>query len=64
MKAELVFNGMIDVEDLGFFKLTDDLDEPVEEITGVYCGYHSMRWVGPPPRPPTAFTNLPSVRRV
>jgi uncharacterized protein (TIGR00730 family) len=47
IKAELVLNGMIDEEDLGLFKLTDDLDEAVEEITGFYRRYHSMRWVGP-----------------
>jgi len=47
IKAELVLNGMIDEEDLGLFKLTDDIDEAVEEITGFYRRYHSMRWVGP-----------------
>jgi uncharacterized protein (TIGR00730 family) len=47
IKAELVLNGMIDEEDLGLFKLTDDLDEAVEEINGFYRRYHSMRYVGP-----------------
>lgn len=47
IKAELVLNGMIDDEDLGLFKLTDDLGEAVEEIVGFYRRYHSMRWVGP-----------------
>ena len=47
IKAELVLNGMIDEEDASLFKLTDDLDEAVEEIVGFYRRYHSMRWVGP-----------------
>jgi hypothetical protein len=65
IKAELVLNGMIDEEDLGLFKLTDDLDEAVEEITGFYRRYHSMRWVGPllmlrlsSPLPPAALERL------
>jgi len=47
IKAELVLNGMIEDDDLGLFKLTDDLDEAVEEIVGFYRRYHSMRYVGP-----------------
>ncbi len=65
IKAELVLNGMIDEEDLGLFKLTDDLDEAVEEIIGFYRRYHSMRYVGPllmlrlsSPLPPAALERL------
>ena len=65
IKAELVLNGMIDEDDLGLFKLTDDLDEAVDEITGFYRRYHSMRWVGPllmmrlaSPLPPEAIERL------
>jgi hypothetical protein len=65
IKAELVLNGMIDEEDLALFKLTDDLDEAIEEIVGFYRRYHSMRWVGPQlllrlssPLPPTALERL------
>ncbi len=65
IKAELVLNGMIDEDDLGLFKLTDDLDEAVDEITGFYRRYHSMRWVGPllmmrlsSPLPPEALERL------
>ena len=65
IKAELVLNGMIDDEDLGLFKLTDDLDEAVEEIVGFYRRYHSMRYVGPrlllrlsAPLPPGALERL------
>jgi uncharacterized protein (TIGR00730 family) len=47
IKAELVLNGMIDEEDLDLFKLTDDIGEAVDEITGFYRRYHSMRYVGP-----------------
>jgi uncharacterized protein (TIGR00730 family) len=65
IKAELVLNGMIDEEDMGLFKLTDDLDEAVEEVVGFYRRYHSMRWVGPllalrlsSPLPPAALERL------
>ncbi len=64
VKAELLHNGMIDEEDMNLFKLTDDIDEAVEEIVGFYRRYHSMRYVGPllalrlssplPPRRPRA----------
>jgi len=65
IKAELVLNGMIDDDDLALFKLTDSVDEAVEEIVGFYRRYHSMRWVGPllmlrlsSPLPPTALERL------
>ena len=47
IKAELLHNGMINEEDMNLFKLTDDVDEAVAEITGFYRRYHSMRYVGP-----------------
>lgn len=46
VKAELLHNGMISAEDMNLFKLTDDVDEAVEEITGFYRRFHSMRYVG------------------
>lgn len=65
IKAELLHNGMIEEEDMNLFKLTDDVDEAVEEITGFYCRYHSMRYVGPLlvlrlslPLPPAALERL------
>lgn len=47
IKAELLLNGMINDEDMNLFKLTDDVDAAVEEITGFYRRFHSMRYVGP-----------------
>jgi uncharacterized protein (TIGR00730 family) len=47
LKAELLRNGMIEEEDMNLFKLTDDIDAAVAEITGFYRRYHSMRYVGP-----------------
>ena len=47
IKAELLHNGMISDEDMNLFMLTDDVDAAVEEITGFYRRYHSMRYVGP-----------------
>ena len=65
LKAELLHNGMIDEEDMNLFKLTDDIDEAVEEIVGFYRRYHSMRYVGPllalrlsSPLPPAALERL------
>ena len=47
IKAELLHNGMIDEEDMNLFKLTDNVEEAVEEIVGFYRRFHSMRYVGP-----------------
>ena len=65
LKAELLHNGMINEEDMNLFKLTDDIDEAVDEITGFYRRYHSMRYVGPllmlrlsSPLPPAALERL------
>jgi hypothetical protein len=56
---------MINEEDMNLFKLTDDVDEAVAEITGFYRRYHSMRYVGPllvlrlsSPLPPAALEKL------
>jgi uncharacterized protein (TIGR00730 family) len=46
VKAELLHNGMIGEEDMNLFMLTDDVDAAVEEITGFYRRFHSMRYVG------------------
>ena len=65
IKAELLHNGMINEEDMNLFKLTDDVEEAVAEITGFYRRYHSMRYVGPllvlrllSPLPPDALEKL------
>jgi len=65
IKAELLHNGMINEQDMNLFKLTDDVDEAVEEIVGFYRRYHSMRYVGPllalrlsSPLPPEALERL------
>jgi hypothetical protein len=50
---------------MNLFKLTDNVEEAVEEITGFYRRYHSMRYVGPllvlrlsSPLPPQALERL------
>ncbi|MEZ5299999.1 MAG: LOG family protein [Verrucomicrobiales bacterium] len=45
IKAELLDNGMISEEDFAFFKVTDNVDEAVAEITGFYRNFHSYRYV-------------------
>ena len=37
--------GLISEEDLSLFRVTDDLETAVEEITGFYRNYHSSRYV-------------------
>jgi len=65
IKAELLHNGMINAEDMNLFKLTDNVEEAVEEVVGFYRRYHSMRYVGPllalrltSPLPPAALERL------
>ncbi len=43
--ARLLDRGMISPEDLSLYKMTDNLDEAVHEITQFYRVYHSMRFV-------------------
>ncbi|HPF38507.1 MAG TPA: LOG family protein [Phycisphaerae bacterium] len=45
VKAELLHNGMISSEDMNLFKVTDSVDEAVEEITTFYRRFHSSRYV-------------------
>src|SRR5437870_8282126 len=43
----LLKRGLISPQDLSLFKVTDSVDQAVEEILGFYRVYHSMRYVGP-----------------
>jgi len=45
LSSHLRGRGMISEEDLSLFRVTDDLDTAVEEITGFYRNYHSSRYV-------------------
>ena len=38
--------GLISPEDLSLYKITDTVEEAVEEVLGFYRVYHSMRYVG------------------
>ena len=44
--AELLRTGMISPEDMHLFKVTDDVEVAVREITNFYRRYHSSRYVG------------------
>ncbi len=44
VKEHLLKGGMIESQDLSLFKLTDRVDEAVEEILGFFRVYHSMRY--------------------
>jgi uncharacterized protein (TIGR00730 family) len=45
VRRQLLDRGMINPEDLSLYRLTDRLDEAVDEILGFYRVYHSMRYV-------------------
>ena len=44
--GHLLRRQLISPEDLSFFRVTDDVEEAVEEILGFYRVFHSMRYVG------------------
>lgn len=45
IKTELLENGMISPADLSLFKVTDDVEEAVDEVLDFYSVYNSMRFV-------------------
>jgi uncharacterized protein (TIGR00730 family) len=45
VRRQLLDRGMIGKEDLSLYRLTDSVDEAVEEILRFYRVYHSMRYV-------------------
>ncbi len=45
VKAELLHTGMISEEDMHLIKLTDDVEEAVNELLQFYRRYHSARYV-------------------
>ncbi len=46
VEGSLLADGMISEEDLALFRVTDDVDEAVEEVDRFYRRYHSQRFVG------------------
>jgi len=46
VQDELFQDGLISPEDLRLIKVTDSVDEAVEEVCGFFRNYHSMRFVG------------------
>ncbi len=44
--AELDARGYVSPEDRALLKITDDVEVAVDEVTGFYATYHSMRFVG------------------
>jgi uncharacterized protein (TIGR00730 family) len=45
VEAELADRRYISPEDMRLVRVTDDVDEAVEELTGFYANYHSQRFV-------------------
>ena len=46
VEVELLDNGLISASDLDLVKLTDSVDDAVDEICSFYRTYHSQRYVG------------------
>lgn len=44
-EKQLLANGMISPEDVHLYKITDSVDEAIQEILNFYRVYHSMRYV-------------------
>jgi len=49
VETELLGSGLISPEDLSLFKITDQIDEAIEEITTFYRRYHSIYFVDEQP---------------
>jgi hypothetical protein len=45
IKTELLEKGMISPNDLSLFRVTDDVEEAIDEVLGFYSVYNSMRFV-------------------
>ncbi len=45
MREHLLRKGLISTDDLALFKITDDVDEAVREVTSFFRVYHSSRFV-------------------
>lgn len=46
VETHLVARELVSPDDLALFKVTDDVDAAVREVTGFYRNYHSSRYVG------------------
>lgn len=46
LRDEVAPRGLIDVEDLTLYTITDDVETAAQEILGFYRNYHSLRYVG------------------
>jgi uncharacterized protein (TIGR00730 family) len=46
LEKNLLKRGLIASEDMNFFKITDNVDTAVKEVTGFYHNYHSSRYLG------------------
>lgn len=45
VRKHLLGDGLISPSDLSLFKVTEDVDDALEEVLGFYSVYHSMRYV-------------------
>ena len=45
MESLLLGSGLISIDDTGLYRITDTVEEAVDEVTGFYRNYHSIRFV-------------------
>ena len=45
VKEQLLDKGLISPEDLSLYKITDDVEDAIDEVLRFYCVYNSMRFV-------------------
>lgn len=45
MESLLLGSGLISLDDTSLYRITDTVEEAVEEVTGFYSNYHSIRFV-------------------
>jgi uncharacterized protein (TIGR00730 family) len=46
LAEEVASRGLISENDASFYLITSDIDAAVDELTGFYRNFHSIRWVG------------------
>ena len=44
--TEVAARGLVDADDVALYRITDDVTAAVDELTGFYRNYHSIRYVG------------------
>ncbi len=46
LKSQTLARGLVSEEDLGLYRILHSIEETVDEVTGFYSNYDSLRWIG------------------